>query len=82
LVRRKVMLLFYLIDPVGRSVKKVSDGFDKASALLGADFHALKLVVEVRDEVGRISVRGFYWVTPLPGVLEWLLQWNTLARSL
>jgi hypothetical protein len=23
-----------------------------------------------------------YWVTPLPGVLEGLLQWHTLARSL
>jgi hypothetical protein len=35
------MLLFYLIDPVGRTVKKIRDGFDRASELLGADQHAL-----------------------------------------
>jgi hypothetical protein len=35
------MLLFYLIDPVGRTVKKVRDGFDRASELLGTDVHAL-----------------------------------------
>src|ERR1700744_5625905 len=35
------MLLFYLIDPVGRTVKKIRDGFDRASELIGTDQHAL-----------------------------------------
>jgi hypothetical protein len=40
-VSEKGDALFYLIDPVGRTVKKVKDGFDRASELLGTDVHAL-----------------------------------------
>ena len=33
--------MFFLIDPVGRTVKKVRDGFNNAIDLLGTDVHEL-----------------------------------------
>src|ERR1700758_5353234 len=35
--RRRGMFLFYLIDPVSRSIEKVSDGFDRAAELTNSD---------------------------------------------
>ncbi|WP_158660589.1 hypothetical protein [Paraburkholderia hospita] len=31
------MFLFYLIDPVSRSIEKVSDGFDRAAELTNSE---------------------------------------------
>jgi hypothetical protein len=36
-----MMRVFYLIDPVARTVEKVRDGFDRAAYILGAEEHDL-----------------------------------------
>jgi hypothetical protein len=36
-----MMRVFYLVDPVARTVEKVRDGFDRAADILGAEEHEL-----------------------------------------